>query len=69
MAILLITLYPKDSGPTGEQNINLILFKSMAEMIANAVSQGVPLRNIGLNILLFVPFGFLSAARKTVAAT
>ena len=66
MAILFITLYPKDPGPTGEQNINLIPFKSMTEMIANAVSPGVPLRNIVLNILLFVPFGFLFGARGTV---
>jgi glycopeptide antibiotics resistance protein len=66
MAILFITLYPKDLGPAGEQNVHLIPFQSMAEMIANAESPGVPLRNIALNILMFVPFGFLFGARRTV---
>ncbi|MCW1927810.1 VanZ family protein [Bhargavaea beijingensis] len=66
MAILFITLYPEDLGPAGEQNVHLIPFRSMAEMIANADGPGVLLRNIGLNILLFVPFGFLFGARRTV---
>ncbi|MFC7366259.1 MULTISPECIES: VanZ family protein [Bhargavaea] len=66
MAIMFITLYPKDLGPAGEQNVNLIPFHSMSEMIVNAEGPAVPLRNIGLNILLFVPFGFLFAARRTV---
>lgn len=66
MAILFITLYPEDIGPAGEQNVHLIPFQSMAEMIANAEGPGVLLRNIGLNILLFMPFGFLFGARRTV---
>lgn len=66
MAILFITLYPRELGPTGEQNVHLIPFQSIAEMIANAEGPGVLLRNIGLNILLFMPFGFLFGARRTV---
>ncbi|WP_213421234.1 VanZ family protein [Bhargavaea massiliensis] len=66
MAILFITLYPEDIGPAGEQNVHLIPFQSMAEMIANVEGPGVLLRNIGLNILLFMPFGFLFGARRTV---
>ena len=66
MAVLFITLYPEDIGPAGEQNVHLIPFRSMAEMIANAEGPGVLLRNIGLNILLYVPFGFLFGARRTI---
>ena len=67
MAILFITLYPEELVPAGEQNVHLIPFQSMAEMITNAEGPGVLLRNIGLNILLFVPFGYLFGAKRTVS--
>ncbi|MGE6206335.1 VanZ family protein [Guptibacillus hwajinpoensis] len=56
--ILLVTLYPKYYGTELPRVVNLVPFVGMYELIFHSVSISVPILNLGLNILLFVPFGF-----------
>ena len=54
--ILLVTLYPKYYGTELPRVVNLVPFVGMYELIFHSVSISVPIINLGLNILLFVPF-------------
>lgn len=58
MAILLVTLYPKLYGVPVPRLLNLIPFIEMYNTMFYSVDFSVPIRNLALNILLFVPFGF-----------
>ena len=66
IGILLVTLYPKLYGVPVQRVVNLIPFSGMYNMLFHSVDIGVPIRNIGLNILLFVPFGFLFSLRRSL---
>ena len=58
LGVLLVTLYPRYYGTEFPRVVNLVPFVGMYELIFHSVSISVPILNIGLNILLFVPFGF-----------
>ncbi|MCD7034247.1 VanZ family protein [Metabacillus sp. GX 13764] len=56
--ILLITVYPGSYNEQLPRILNVIPFKGMVMMVFHSVDASVPLRNLGFNILLFLPFGF-----------
>lgn len=61
IGILLVTVYPRYYGTEIPRIINIIPFVGMYDIMFHSVDITVPIRNLGLNILLFVPFGlFLS---------
>ncbi|MBA2875158.1 VanZ family protein [Thermaerobacillus caldiproteolyticus] len=58
IAILLITVFPFYYIPDQPRVLNLVPFVGMYRLIVYSVDIEVPIRNILLNVLLFVPFGF-----------
>lgn len=58
MGILLVTVYPKEYGPGMPRIVNIVPFVEMYNILFHLVDITVPIRNLGLSILLFVPFGF-----------
>ncbi|WP_391122531.1 VanZ family protein [Psychrobacillus sp. L3] len=62
---LLVTIYPKSYGTEMLRIVNLVPFIGMYNIIFHSVDITVPIRNLGLNILLFVPFGFFLALKKS----
>ena len=66
LGILLVTLYPKYSGTEFPRVVNLVPFVEMYDMIFHSVSISVPILNLGLNILLFVPFGFFLSWKMSI---
>ncbi|XQY92313.1 VanZ family protein [Metabacillus sp. HB246100] len=58
IGILLVTVYPRYYGTEIPIIINLVPFIGMYNIMFHSVDITVPIRNLGLNILLFVPFGF-----------
>nr|WP_285845905.1 VanZ family protein [Metabacillus idriensis] len=58
LAVVFITVYPKYYGTSEPRIINLVPFIGMINMMIHSVDSSVPIRNIGLNLLLFIPFGF-----------
>ncbi|WP_088011624.1 VanZ family protein [Gottfriedia acidiceleris] len=65
IAILLITVFPLSYGVAMPRVVNFVPFIGMYDIIFNSVDITVPIRNLGLNILLFIPFGFLLSLRRT----
>ncbi|MFD3450108.1 hypothetical protein ACFDTO_36640 [Microbacteriaceae bacterium 4G12] len=61
VGILLVTLLPRNYGMPVSRIINLIPFVGMYKIMFHSVDITVPIRNLGFNILLFVPFGFFLA--------
>ncbi|WP_018924435.1 VanZ family protein [Salsuginibacillus kocurii] len=59
VGIGLLTLTPS----IGWSSVQLIPFYSMYNELNDPITYIIPIRNLGLNILLFVPFGFFLAAR------
>lgn len=59
-AILVMTLLPRPWLVHG--GTNLVPFSSIWEIATNSVAFSVAARNLGGNVLLFVPFGFFFAA-------
>lgn len=65
VGVLLVTLYTT-YGSQQPRTINYVPFVGlyeMIEMIFTSPSSSVPFRNLGLNIILFVPFGFFLSWR------
>jgi glycopeptide antibiotics resistance protein len=63
MVIFVVTLVA--SAPRlGERPVNLIPFHSISQLLSSSVDATIPVRNIILNVLLFVPFGFFFALRE-----
>ncbi|SFC29863.1 Glycopeptide antibiotics resistance protein [Alkalibacterium subtropicum] len=58
IGILLVTVYPRYYGTEIPTIINIVPFTGMYDIMFHSVDITVPIRNLGLNILLFVPFGF-----------
>jgi glycopeptide antibiotics resistance protein len=65
IGILLVTVYPKTYGSGMPRFINIVPFVGMYNNMFHSVDITVPIRNFGLNILLFVPFGFFLTLKKT----
>ncbi|WP_129692427.1 VanZ family protein [Gottfriedia acidiceleris] len=65
IAILLITVFPLSYGIAMPRVVNFVPFIGMYDIIFNSVDITVPIRNLGLNILLFIPFGLLLSLRKS----
>jgi glycopeptide antibiotics resistance protein len=65
IGILLVTVYPKDYGPGMPRIVNIVPFVGMYNIMFHSVDITVPIRNLGLNILLFVPFGFFLTLKKS----
>ena len=63
IGILLITVYPNYYDPYAQRVINLVPFVEMYDLTFYSKSAAVPVRNLGFNILLFVPFGLFLAMR------
>ncbi|MBB5171934.1 VanZ family protein [Texcoconibacillus texcoconensis] len=55
IGVLLVTLLPR---PGGGQSVQLVPFLSIWDTLVNSVHYTGPIRNIGFNILLFIPLGF-----------
>jgi glycopeptide antibiotics resistance protein len=66
IAILLITIFPLYYSPEQPRVLNLIPFVGMYNLVFYSIDMTVPIRNILLNILLFVPFGFFLSWNKRV---
>jgi glycopeptide antibiotics resistance protein len=66
IAILLITIFPLYYSPEQPRVLNLIPFVGMYNLVFYSVDMTVPIRNVLLNILLFVPFGFFLSWNKRV---
>lgn len=66
IGILLVTIYPKEHGHGMPRIVNLVPFIGMYNIMFHAVDITVLIRNLGLNILLFVPFGFFLTLKKTL---
>lgn len=64
IAILLVTVFPMSYGLAIPRVINLVPLVGMYDLMFNSVDISVPIRNLGLNILLFVPFGFFLSLKK-----
>ncbi|MBF7097327.1 VanZ family protein [Alkalibacter mobilis] len=58
-AILLITMIPTNYNSDTRRILNLVPFENMYDMVFKSGRIGLPLWNIGLNILMFIPFGYL----------
>ncbi|MGD7044668.1 VanZ family protein [Jeotgalibacillus proteolyticus] len=58
IGILLVTVYPRYYGMETPRIINIVPFVGMYDIMFRSVDIAVPIRNLGLNVLLFVPFGF-----------
>jgi glycopeptide antibiotics resistance protein len=58
IGILLVTVFPRYYGTEMPRVINMVPFIGMYDIMFYSVDIIVPIRNLGLNILLFVPFGF-----------
>jgi glycopeptide antibiotics resistance protein len=58
IGILLVTVYPEEFGHRMLRVVNLVPFVGMYNILFHSVDITVPIRNLGFNILLFVPFGF-----------
>lgn len=58
IGIILVTVYPEDFGHAMPRVVNLVPFVGMYKILFYSVDITVPIRNLGFNILLFVPFGF-----------
>jgi len=65
IGILLVTVYPNTYGTGMRRIINIVPFVGMYKIMFHSVDITVPIRNLGLNILLFVPFGFFLTLKKT----
>lgn len=65
VAILLVTVYPKTYDPRMPRIVNLVPFIGMYNILFHSVDIIVPFRNLGLNILLFAPFGFFLTLKKS----
>lgn len=66
IAILLITVFPRYIGFPGPRVLNIMPLIGMYDIMFHSVDIFVPIRNIGFNILLFVPFGFFLSSRKSL---
>ncbi|WP_265938414.1 VanZ family protein [Bacillus thuringiensis] len=64
IGILLITIFPSRYGQAQPRIINYVPFVGMYDIMFHSVDITVPIRNLGFNILLFVPFGFFLSWRK-----
>nr|WP_281393851.1 VanZ family protein [Texcoconibacillus texcoconensis] len=58
IGVLMVTLLPR---PVGGQSVQLVPFLSMWDELVNSVHYTVPVRILGFNIILFIPFGFFLA--------
>ncbi|TDK52378.1 VanZ family protein [Bacillus salipaludis] len=58
IGILLVTVYPNAYGPGMPRVVNIVPLVGMYNILFHSVDITIPIRNLGLNILLFVPFGF-----------
>ena len=65
IGILFVTIYPKSYGPGMPRIVNLVPFIGMYKIMFHSVDIIVPIRNLGLNILLFVPFGFFLTIKSS----
>jgi glycopeptide antibiotics resistance protein len=64
LAVLAITLLRVPDSPTGwERGLQLRPLSSIRQALTSSVDASVPIRIVGLNILLFVPLGLLLASR------
>lgn len=64
LAIMLVTVFPQYYGTGIPRVINYVPFVGMYDIMFNSVDFSVPIRNLGLNILLFIPFGFFLSFKK-----
>ena len=63
IGILLVTLLPQIIG--APRVLNLVPFVGMYNILFHSVEITVPIRNLGFNILLFVPFGLFLSIKKS----
>ncbi|MCM3574045.1 VanZ family protein [Mesobacillus subterraneus] len=61
--ILLVTMLPQYG--IRPRVINIVPFAGMYNLIIHSVDISVPIRNLGLNALLFVPFGLFLSMKKS----
>ncbi|MGP4069996.1 VanZ family protein [Halobacillus sp. B29] len=62
LGILFITIFP--ASYTSQRVLNVIPFVGMYNILFHSVDITVPIRIVGLNILLFTPFGFFLAVKS-----
>lgn len=63
VAILVVTLSPSPGVASSRDLVNLVPLRSISSLVGESVHAAVPLRNVVLNVLLFVPFGFFVGIR------
>jgi len=63
--ILFVTVFPGYYGIGVPRIANIVPFIGMYNIMFHSVDITVPIRNLGLNILLFVPFGFFLSLKKS----
>lgn len=62
MVIVIVTLVAA-TARLGHRSANLVPFRSITQLVTNSVDASIAIRNVLLNVLLFVPFGFFFARR------
>lgn len=67
IGVLFVTILPSSYGERVPRIINIVPFVDMYQILFHSVDIMVPIRNLGFNILLFVPFGFFMAMRKPLS--
>jgi hypothetical protein len=68
LGIAVVTLLPLDAG-TGASRLQLTPLASIVDVLRTSVSAGVAARIVGLNVVLFLPLGFLLMLRTGRWAT
>lgn len=63
IGILLVTVYPNGLGM--RRSVNIVPFVGIYNIMFHSVDLTVPIRNLGLNILLFIPIGFFLSFKKS----
>ena len=63
--ILFVTVFPGYYGIGVPRIANIVPFIGMYNIMFRSVDITVPIRNLGLNIILFVPFGFFLSLKKS----
>ncbi|HEX2050129.1 MAG TPA: VanZ family protein [Actinomycetota bacterium] len=63
VAVVVVTLMPSPGVASSRELVNLVPLRTISSLVGESVDAAVPLRNVVLNVLLFVPFGFLVGLR------
>lgn len=64
LGVVCVTLTPGPGGVGGGPTVRLVPFVDMVNTLTSSVSVAVAARIVGMNVVLFVPLGFVLAFRR-----